>query len=86
MNAPALLAQAQERMRAADQPAQRRRADQQRPTIESAERSLQDARTALNRDDYQTARKAAEGIAGLIRKVIEAMTDAAPGAAAPRRR
>jgi hypothetical protein len=85
--AAALLVQARERLRDPDVSRLPRRTLQApRATIDAANKSLQDARTALNNDDYGPALKAIDGLVERIQKAIAAIDDAAESAAGSRRR
>ncbi len=84
--ASTLLAQARAQLRDPDVARLPRRTVQdQRAVIDAADKSLQDARAALNNDDYEKANKAMEGVVGRIQKAI-AVLDAATGGGASRRR
>lgn len=85
--AAALLTQARERLRTPEIARLARRTLQEaRATIDAANKSLQDARTALNKDDYDTAHKAIDGLAGRIEKAITALEEAAADAPPSRKR
>jgi hypothetical protein len=85
--ASTLLAQARARLRDPDVAGLPRRTVQdQRAVIDAATKSLQDARTALNNDDYEKANEAMEGVVGRIQKAIAALDAAADGGPSRRRR
>jgi hypothetical protein len=85
--ASTLLAQARARLRDPDVAGLLRRTVQdQRAVIDAATKSLQDARTALNNDDYAKANEAMEGVVGRIQKAIAALDAAADGGRSRRRR
>jgi Domain of unknown function (DUF4398) len=85
--ASTLLAQARARLRDPDVAGLPRRTVQdQRAVIDAATKSLQDARTALNNDDYEKANEAMEGVVGRIQKAIAALDAAADGGRSRRRR
>jgi hypothetical protein len=82
-----LLAQAQAQLRAADAARVARRAtDDARDTITAAQKSVQNARTALNNDEYEQARKALQGVSARIHKAISAIDDALDNGSGRRRR
>jgi hypothetical protein len=82
-----LLAQAQMRLRNADRARLPRRvAEDARAVIAAAQKSVQNARTALDNDEYDKARKALDGVSARIQTVISAMAQALDGAVMRRRR
>ena len=85
--ATTLLAQARAQLRNADGTRVSRRALQDaRETIDGAQTSVQNARTALNSDDYAQARKALEGVSKRIRSAISQISDSTEPAGTRRRR
>ena len=85
--ATTLLAQARARLRDADQLRVPRRATQDaRQIIEAAQTTVQNARTALNKDDYARARKVLEGVSARIHTAISQIEDASDAGGARRRR
>jgi hypothetical protein len=58
---------------------------EQRETIESVDKRLQEARAALKADDYPTAIKAVTGLSTQLRAALKAL-ESSPPPAAPRRR
>lgn len=63
----------------------RRTVQEQRETIESVDKRLQEARAALTADDYPTAIKAVTGLSTQLRAALKAL-ESSPPPAAPRRR
>jgi hypothetical protein len=63
----------------------RRTVQEQRETIESVDKRLQEARAALKADDYPTAIKAVTGLSTQLRAALKAL-ESSPPPAAPRRR
>jgi hypothetical protein len=85
--AAALLTQARERLRSPDIARLPRRTLQEpRAAIDAADKSLQEARTALNNDDYDAAQKAIDGIAARIQKAMSALEEASDAGPSRRRR
>jgi hypothetical protein len=85
--ASVLLTQARERLRSPEiSRLPRRTLQEPRAAIDAANKSLQNARTALNKDDYDAAQKAIDGIAARIQKAMTALEEAANSSANRRRR
>ena len=82
-----LLAQARERLRDPEVARLPRRSVQSaRTTIDGANKSVQEARTALNADDYEAAGKALLGLSERIRKAIQSLDEGVEAATTSRRR
>jgi hypothetical protein len=64
----------------------RRVVQQARDAIEAAGKALQEARSALNEDNYEVARKALAGVTERVQQANTALTEAAEAAPAPRKR
>lgn len=85
--ASTLLSQARTRLRdPALARSQRRPLQDARAAVDAASQSLQDARTALNNDDYALAKKTMEGVATRIQAAITAIDDEPEMQPARRRR
>jgi Domain of unknown function (DUF4398) len=85
--ASALLAQARARLREPDVARLPRRTVQdQRAVIDAANKSLQDARAALDIDDYAKASQAMDGVVGRIQKAIAVLDTTGDGGTGRRRR
>jgi hypothetical protein len=85
--ATTLLTHARDRLRQPDVARLPRRTLQNaRVAIEAAQTSVQNARTALDKDDYAAARKAVDGAAARIQRAISSIEDAADGNPSRRRR
>jgi hypothetical protein len=78
-----LLSQARERLRTADAARVPRRA---RQSIDDAQTSVQNARTALNSDEYEKARKVLDGVSARIQTAISQIAEATDSGAARKRR
>ena len=84
--ASTLLTQARERLREADSSRVPRRVlTQPRAAIDRAAKSLQEARTALNADDYPTAARASDGVAKQIQAALAEIERAIDGQRGRRR-
>ena len=85
--ASTLLEQARQRLRDSDVARLPRRTVQdQRAVIDAASKSLQDARAAVDNDDYARASKAMEGVVAQIQRAIAALTGEPENPATRRRR
>jgi hypothetical protein len=85
--ASTLLSQARTRLRdPALARSQRRPLQDARAAVEAATQALQDARTALNNDNYAQAKKTMEGVAAQIQAAITAIDDEPEMQPARRRR
>jgi Domain of unknown function (DUF4398) len=85
--ASTLLAQARQRLRDPDVARLPRRTVQdQRAVIDAANKALQDARAALNNDDYPRASKAMDGVVAQIQTAIAALSSEPDNQANRRRR
>jgi hypothetical protein len=82
-----LLAQARERLNHPDvSRIPRRVVEEQREVIAAGEKSMQDARAALNADDYAGAIKSASGVAPRIRAAFKVLTQTSAPRPTKRRR
>ncbi len=83
-----LLTEARAKLKSAESPRTRRGRTLQpaRRTIEDADRSVQEARTAMTRQDYAAARTAVQGVSDRLHAAIREIEAAGQGPAAKRRR